>query len=421
MRQGRRIAMAFSLAASLALVAAACGSDNSSSSSAGNATTTAGATTTAASGGTTTTAASGGTTTTAAGGGAATSASGGGTGTCKAGTAKDTPIQTQKGDGKGKSVGLLFDVTGRGDKSFNDAAAAAVDKAKTDFGISSQESTPTATDGSDRPERIKSFVGMNLIVANGFLWGDATTASAAANANQPYAIIDSVVFTVGADGKPTTTPAPNVRSMTFAANEGSFLVGAAAACASKSGKIGFIGGVENDLIKNFEVGFTAGVKQVKPNASVEVKYITQPPDFTGFNDPAKGKAIATAMYDGGIDVVYAAAGGSGKGMFEAVTETGKKPGEVYAIGVDSDQYQTASPEQQPFILTSALKRVDVATYEAIADMVNGKFVGAVKTYDLKNNGVGYAGSNSAINQYAGTLDDLKQQIIDGKIKVPSVP
>jgi basic membrane protein A and related proteins len=417
MRQGRRMAMAFSLAASLALVAAACGSDNSSSSSAG------GATTTAASGGATTTAASGGATTTAAAsGGAATTASGGGgTGTCKAGTAKDTPIQTQKGDGKGKSVGLLFDVTGRGDKSFNDAAAAAVDKAKSDFGISSQESTPTASDGSDRPERIKAFVGQNLIVANGFLWGDATTASATENPNQPYAIIDSVVFTTGADGKPTTTPAPNVRSMTFAANEGSFLVGAAAACASKSGKIGFIGGVENDLIKNFEVGFTAGVKQVKPNASVEVKYITQPPDFTGFNDPAKGKAIAKAMYDSGIDVVYAAAGGSGKGLFEAVTETGKKPGDVYAIGVDSDQYQTASPQQQPFILTSALKRVDVATYEAIADMVNGKFVGALKTYDLKNNGVGYAGSNSAVNQYAGTLDDLKQQIIDGKIKVPSVP
>jgi basic membrane protein A len=414
MRQGRRMAMAFSLAASLALVAAACGSDNSSSSSGG-------ATTTAAAGGATTTAAGGATTTGASGGASTTASGGGGTGTCKAGTAKDTPIATQTGNGQGKTVGLLFDVTGRGDKSFNDGAAAGLDKAKTDLKITGSESTPTAQDGSDRPERIKAFVGQNLIVAVGFLWGDATTASAAENTNQNYAIIDSVVNTVGADGKPTTTPAPNVRSMVFAANEGSFLVGAAAACASKSGKIGFIGGVENDLIKNFEVGFTAGVKKVKPSASVEVKYITQPPDFTGFNDPAKGKSIAKAMYDSGIDVVYAAAGGSGKGMFEAVTETGKKPGDVYAIGVDSDQYQTASPQQQPYVLTSALKRVDVATYEAIADMVNGKFVGSVKTYDLKNNGVGYAASNQAINQYAGTLDDLKQQIIDGKIKVPSVP
>jgi basic membrane protein A and related proteins len=411
MRQGRRIAMAFSLAASLALVAAACGSDNSSSSSGG-------ATTTAASGGATTTAASGGgaTTTAASGGGATTTAAGGGTGTCKAGTATVPPIATGKADGKGKSVGLLFDVTGRGDKSFNDAAAAAVDKAKADYGVASQESTPTAADGSDRPERIKAFVGQDLIVANGFLWGDATTTSATENPNQKYAIIDSVVVDKAG------TPLPNVRSMVFGANEGSFLVGAAAACASKSGKIGFIGGVENDLIKNFEVGFTAGVKQVNPKATVEVKYIAQRgQESKGFNDPATGKSIAKVMYDSGIDVVYAAAGGSGKGMFEAVTETGKKAGEVWAIGVDSDQYLTVTPQQQPFTLTSALKRVDVATYEAITDALNGALKGEVKTYDLKNNGVGYAVSNSAINQYAGTLEDLKQQIIAGKIQVPHVP
>jgi basic membrane protein A and related proteins len=398
MRQGRRMAMALSLVTALGLTAAACGSDSSSSSSGG-------ATTAAAAGG-------GATTTAAAGGGATTTAAA--TGACKAGTATVPPIPTATGDGKGKSIGLLYDVTGRCDKSFNDAAAAALDKAKTDFGVTGQESTPTAADGSDRPERIKSFVGNNaLIVANGFLWGDAVTTSATQNPNQQYAIIDSVV--ADASGKPL----PNVRSMVFGANQGSFLVGAAAACASKSGKIGFIGGVNIALIKAFEVGFTAGVKQVNPDATVEVKYITEPPDVTGFNDPAKGKAIAKAMYDSGIDVVYAAAGGSGKGMFEAVTETGKEPGEVYAIGVDSDQYLTASPEQQPYVLTSALKRVDVATYEAIADEINGKLTGEIKTYDLSNNGVGYSVSNKDINKYAGTLEDLKQQIIDKKITVPS--
>jgi basic membrane protein A len=406
MRQRRRIAVALSLCTALGLTAAACGSDNSSSSS-GGATTTAAAATTAAGGATTT---AGGATTTA--GGATTTASGG-TGTCKAGTGTVPPLTTGTADGKGKTVGLLFDVTGRGDKSFNDAAAAALDKAKTDYGITGQESTPTAADGSDRPERMKSFLGNNLIVANGFLWGDATTASATENPNQLYAIIDSVV--ADSAGKPL----PNVRSMVFGVQDASFLVGAAAACASKSGKIGFIGGVENDIIKPFEVGFTAGVKQVNPQATVEVKYISQPPDFTGFNDPAKGKSIAKAMYDSGIDVVFAAAGGSGKGMFEAVVETGKKPGEVYAIGVDSDQYLTASPDQQPYILTSSLKRVDVATYEAITDALNGKLTGEIKTYDLKNNGVGYAISNDDINQYAGTLEDLKAQIIAGKITVPS--
>jgi basic membrane protein A len=316
----------------------------------------------------------------------------------------------------------MFDVTGRGDKSFNDAAAAGLDKAKADYGITGTESTPTTQDGSDRPPRIKEMAGkQDLIVAVGFLWGDAVAKSASENPTQKYAIVDSVVNTIGPDGKQTTTLAPNVRSMTFAEQEGSFLAGVAAACASKSGKLGFIGGVENDLIKKFEAGFTAGAQAVNPDATVEVKYITQPPDFTGFNDPTKGKAIAAAMYGEGIDVIYAAAGGSGKGLFEAVKETGKKPGEVYAIGVDSDQYNQVSADLQPYILTSALKRVDVATYEAMADALNGKLVGETKVYDLKNNGVGYAVSNSAINQYAGTLEKLKADIISGKIVVPTKP
>ncbi len=146
MRQGRRMALVLSLAATLGLVAAACGSDNSSSSSGG-------ATTTAAS-------SSGAATTAAAGGGAATTAAGGAT-ECKSGTASVPPITTGTADGKGKSVGLLFDVTGRGDKSFNDGAAAGLDKAKADYGITGNESTPTAADGSDRPERIKAMENNN--------------------------------------------------------------------------------------------------------------------------------------------------------------------------------------------------------------------------------------------------------------------
>jgi basic membrane protein A len=209
--------------------------------------------------------------------------------------------------------------------------------------------------------------------------------------------------------------------LVFAANQGSFIVGAAAACESKSGKIGFIGGVQNDLIKNFEVGFVAGVKQINPSATVEIKYLTQPPDFTGFNDAAKGKSTAAAMYSSGIDVVYHVAGGSGAGVFQAAKDTGKKPGEVWAIGVDSDQYLTASPDLQPYILTSALKRVDTAVYETIKSFVGGTFKAGVTSFDLKSGGVGYSGSNPEINKVAGTLEDLKAQIIAGTIKVPSVP
>jgi basic membrane protein A len=401
MRFRRNLMGAAALAACLALVASACGSDEGDDGAAD--TTAAGAETTAA-GAETTTAATGGETTAAAGG----------TGACEAGTGTVEPIATAEADGTGKTMGLLFDVTGRGDKSFNDGAAAGMDKAAEDFGITTEESEPTGD--ADRPERIAGFVGDDLIVAVGFLWGDATTASAAENPDQLYAIIDSVVYVPD-----TETPAPNVRSMVFAEEQGSFLVGAAAACASPTGKLGFIGGVENDLIKKFEAGFTAGAQHVNPDATVEVQYITQPPDFSGFNDPAKGKAIATSMYDSGIDVIYAAAGGSGDGLFEAALESGKAPGEIYAIGVDSDQYEQVAPELQPYILTSALKRGDVATYEAITDMLNGELTGEVKVYDASNNGVGYAVSNEAINQYAGTLEELKAQIIDGTIEVPTTP
>jgi len=375
-------------AMALGLVVAACGSSDNGSSS--------------------------GTTTgsTAAGSSAAPGTTGGGSGTCKSGTGTVPPIATATADGKGKSIGLLYDVTGRGDKSFNDAAAAGLDKAKADFGVTGNESAPTTTDGSDRAPRIKEFAGKNdLIVAVGFLWGDAVKGSATANPKQLYAIVDPS----------PTVDLPNVRNMNFTEEQSSFLVGVAAACASKTGKLGFIGGVQNDLIEKFEAGFTAGAKKVKPDATVEVKYVTQPPDFTGFNDPTKGKAIAAAMYAEGIDVVYAAAGGSGKGLFEAAKASGKQPGDIYAIGVDSDQYQSVSADLQPYILTSALKRVDVATYEAITDALNGKLTGGKKVYNLANNGVGYAVSNKDINKYAGTIEDYKQQIIDGKITVPTKP
>jgi len=389
MRFPRNLVSIAAGAMALGLVVGACGSSDNGSSSA----TTAGSTA-------------------ASGSSAAPDTSGGGSGTCKPGTGTVPPIKTETADGKGKTVGLLYDITGRGDKSFNDAAAAGLDKAKADFGITASESTPTAQDNSDRPPRIKEFVGKNdLIVAVGFLWADAVKASATANPKQLYAIVDPS----------PTVDLPNVRNMNFTEEQSSFLVGVAAACASKTGKLGFIGGVQNDLIEKFEAGFTAGAKKVKPDATVEVKYITQPPDFTGFNDPTKGKAIAAAMYGEGIDVIYAAAGGSGKGLFEAAKASGKKPGEVYAIGVDSDQYQSVSPDLQPYILTSALKRVDVATYEAIADALNGKLTGEKKLYNLANNGVGYAVSNKDVNKYAGTIEDYKQQIIDGKITVPTKP
>ena len=216
-----------------------------------------------------------------------------------------------------------------------------MDKAAEDFGITTEESEPTGD--ADRPERIAGFVGDDLIVSWASCGGDDGICSR--EPDQLYAIIDSVV------NVPDSIPGgANVRSMVFA-KEGSFLVGAAAACASPTITVGFIGGVENDLIKKFEAGFAAGAQHVNPDATVEVQAITQPPDFSGFNDPAKGKAIATSMYDSGIDVIYAAAGGSGDGLFEAV-ESGKEARRDLRHRVDSDQYEQVAPELQPYILTA---------------------------------------------------------------------
>jgi basic membrane protein A len=383
-------------------VAAACGDDSGSSS----ATTGGGAATT------------GGGAATTGGGAATTGASGealpacGGTSADKG--SGDTSIETREvtqPDGTNDKVGLMYDITGRGDQSFNDSAAAGLDKAKSDFAIQASESTPTGD--ADRAERLNLLAsdGNGLIIGVGFLWGDAITAGATANPGIDFGIIDSVV-------EPT-----NVVNMTFAEEQGSFLVGAAAAMKSETGHIGYIGGVENDLIKKFEAGYTAGAKHVNPDITVDVKYISQPPDFTGFNDPAKGKEIAAAMYEGGADIVYAAAGGSGLGMFQAAKEySDANDTHVCGIGVDSDQILTVGADLEPYVMTSMLKRVDVAVYNTIADYLEGSAkVGEVVVYDLSVNGVNYSTTGGNLEDIVPQLDDLKQQIIDGDITVPTAP
>ncbi len=430
MRKSKKLLSALTLTTVFGLVAAACGSDDNNATdttttAAAADTTTAGADTTTAAADTTAPAAADTTTpgadTTEAPADSSDAPSGGG---CEAGTPVVDDIPTVEADGAGKSIGLLFDVTGRGDKSFNDGAAAGLDKAKSEFGVEGVESTPEAADGSDRPDRMKQVADgdAGLIIGVGFLWGTDVTQAAKDYPDKKFAIIDSVATDDNGTPDDTTDdkPLPNVRSIVFAANEGSFLVGVAAACASKSGQIGFIGGVETGLIQSFQAGFEAGVAYVNPDATVEIKYLTQPPDFTGFNDSTKGKSTAAAMYASGIDVIYHAAGGSGKGLFEAAAEAGD-PGDVWAIGVDSDQYQSVDATQQPYILTSMLKRVDSGTYTAIADFLNDEYPAETISYDVASGFVGYAASNSAINDYAGTIEQAKQEIIDGTITVPDAP
>lgn len=306
-------------------------------------------------------------------------------------------------------VGLAYDVGGRGDRSFNDAAAAGLDQGVAEFGITGNESTPTG-DG-DRAERLQGLIdqGNDLIIGVGFLWGDAIRAGAEANPDQPFAIIDEAGIDL-----------PNVAGLVFAEEEGSFLVGAAAALKSQTGIVGFIGGVQIDLIQRFEAGFAAGARAVNPDIEVLSSYITQPPDFNGFNDPARGKEIAAGMYEAGADVVYSAAGSSGLGAFEAAREAGE-PGEVWAIGVDSDQYLLVSEDLQPYLLTSMLKKVDVATFAVIESIVNGTFEGGVQVFDLAADGVGYSTSGGFIDDIVDQLEELKAQVVSGEITVPQTP
>jgi basic membrane protein A and related proteins len=314
----------------------------------------------------------------------------------------DTTEATAPGDVK---VTILFDLGGRGDQSFNDSAGAGLDQAVEEFGIEAVESTPSG-DG-DRAERaIQSAEnGSQLVIGVGFLWGDALTAAAEQFPDVHFAIVDSVI------------EAPNVASLVFAEEQGSFLVGAAAALKSTSGSVGFIGGVENDLIAKFEAGFIAGACAANPEIEYTGQYISQPPDFSGFNDTARGREIATSMYEDGVDVIYAAAGSSGLGMFEAAAEGDGRLG----IGVDSDQYNLVPADQQPIVLSSMLKRVDVAVYETIAAEVNGEFAAGVQVFDLEREGVGYSTTGGAVDDIADQLDDYAAQIIAGDIEVPTAP
>jgi basic membrane protein A and related proteins len=306
-------------------------------------------------------------------------------------------------------VGLVFDIGGRGDQSFNDSAAKGLDRAKAKFGLATKELEPSKG-GENREQLLRLMAGQNygLIYAVGFAFADSVKAVAPSYPNVKFAQIDSVV------------DLPNVSSLTFAEQEGSYLVGAAAALKSKTKSIGFIGGVEVPLIQKFEAGYVAGAKAIDPNIKIAVKYISQPPDFSGFTDAAKGKEIGKSMYDDGADVVYHAAGGSGAGLFDAAVEAGA---DHWAIGVDSDQYLTASAAQKPHILTSMLKRVDVSVYETAKGFSENKLAAGERVFNLKVNGVGYATSNKKALTPTITkrLESLKAKIISGAVKVPSTP
>ena len=303
-------------------------------------------------------------------------------------------------------VGLAFDIGGRGDKSFNDAAAAGFDKAAKEFKLDKKELA--AKDGevdADKEARLKELAdaGYNPVVAVGFAYAAALKAVAADYPDTKFEIIDD-----------SSDTAANIASYTFKENESAFLVGALAALGSKTGTIGFVGGVNNPLIQKFEAGYKAGATAAKPGIKVLSTYISQPPDYTGFASPDKGKVAATGLYQRGADVVYGAAGLSNNGVFESAAAAKK-----YAIGTDVDQYLTAAAAVKPYIIGSALKGVDTAVYSFIKSVEDKTFKSGNTVLGLKEDGVGYVVNNTAFDQYKTQIDKFKQDIIAGTITVPT--
>jgi basic membrane protein A len=312
-------------------------------------------------------------------------------------------------------VGLALDVGGIGDKSFNDAANRGLQQAIADGLVCSSNTKlieANAT-GSNRDDNVQALAsaGYNLVVGVGFAFSPGVVKIAPQFPDVNFAVIDGYATC----GKPCGLAAPssNIADLTFKEHEGSYLVGIAAAMqaqADGASTVGFLGGQTGPLIGKFEAGYTAGVLSVDPKMKVLVEYIGD--DVTAFNNPTAGKALSLKMYGEGADVIYHASGASGAGLFQACAQVKK-----WCIGVDSDQYQTASADQQPYILTSMLKRVDTATYNAIKG-----FKAGFQVFGLAEDGVDFSTANTALTaDMQDAMNKAKQDIIDGKITVPDAP
>ncbi len=325
-----------------------------------------------------------------------------------------SPFGPMTGDTAAVKLGMAYDGP-KGDQSFTDSAARGV-TAATGKGVKLIAELAATVGEADQKkvDRLSQLVdqGANTVIAVGFDYATAMGTVAAANPKVNFAIVDDASLS---DPTRKGGALKNVASLTFAAEQSSFLVGVAAALESKTGHVGFIGGVNTPLIQTFEAGYDAGAKAANASIKIDDKYVTEPPDFSGFNAPDKGQTIAKGMYDGGADIVYSAAGGTGNGVFKAAKAAGK-----LAIGVDSDQYNLPTlADVKSVILTSAVKNVDVAVYNMIASVAAGTPLTGVQVYDLKNGGVAYSTSGGFVDSISSKLEDYKAKIIAGTIKVPT--
>ncbi|MCD1260054.1 BMP family protein [Paenibacillus athensensis] len=311
-----------------------------------------------------------------------------------------SPAATEGAKASNVNIGMVTDIGGVNDKSFNQSAWEGLQKVKDE--TSANVKYLQSKSDADYTPNLNQFVKDNytLTWGIGFLMGDALKQVATQNPNAKLAIIDN------------TVDAPNVESVTFAEHEGSFLVGVVAGLTTKTNKIGFVGGVDIPVIKRFEAGFKAGVAAVNPNAKVTINY-------TGaFDKPDLGKAAAATIYNDGADIIFHASGATGNGVFNEAKDRAKAGKKVWVIGVDKDQSLEFGDD---VTLTSMLKRVDQAVIRVSKDVIDNKFQGGkTVVLGLKDDGVGLP-ATSTKNVSADILkkvDEYKAKIISGEIKVP---
>ncbi|GAA4299737.1 BMP family ABC transporter substrate-binding protein [Streptomyces venetus] len=312
-----------------------------------------------------------------------------------------------KGD---KGLAIAYDVGGKGDQSFNDAAYAGLEKAQKEFGYKTADLEPTEGEtDADKEQRLVSLAkqGYNPVVGVGYAYASAVKGAAEKFPDTTFGIVDDA-----------TINTKNVADLVFNEEQASYLAGVAAAKSTKSKVVGFVGGVDIPLIHKFQAGFAQGVKDTEPKVKVLSQYLTQTAEEGGFASPDKGKTAAEGQIEKKADVVYAAAGLSGQGVIEAAAA--KK---VWAIGVDSDQYQQeALAKYKDSILTSAMKDVAQAVYSLAKSVKDGKPETGIVRGDLKTGEVSLSNSNPKFADNAELQEAIKtakEKIISGEIKVKS--
>jgi basic membrane protein A len=305
-------------------------------------------------------------------------------------------------------IAIVYDVGGRGSVGFNELAWEGTKRAADALGADLKEITakPDDTD-ADREARLKELADARYDPI--FVIG-STYAGPVAKVAPKY---PSIWFGIVDDG---TVDEPNVIGIQFHEEQGSFLVGVAAALTSKTGNVGFVGAVQVPLIQKFEAGFTAGARAANPHVKVRVTYLSRPPDHTGFSDPAKAKKAALGMYRAGVDVIFGAAGDSTDGVIQAAHDRG-----LWAIGANSDQYLLSDPSVRSAILTSMLKRADVATYKIAEEVANGVPKDGNNVFGLDQRGVGFSTSGGFVDTITGQVDAFAARIASGEILVPTTP